>query len=230
MSDTAERIKAARERDEAKLRAEGIDPDASDETEPTPEPTPEPEPEPTPDEPGPPPSPAPPPVSERDVEAIGKKIDRAAANLEKSLRAALGDDLDAYLPCPLCVIPGHVIPYQGGPVDPDQRAAVMAALGEPEAQLKQDEEAEMCERCGGWGKLLTGAKDPTYQTRACPNCAGQGWRQKATPVPAAAPAPAPYMAGAYPAAPTNGPLPPPPTLIYDHTSGKYKTLTGQEVS
>lgn len=147
--------------------AEGIDPDSPDDDEVNDEaeheaaPEPEPEPEPS---------------ALANVNAIGKQLDREDERHRKALAKALGEDFTMYHECPLCLTMGYALPMMPGQFDPNQRMAVLAAMGdEAEPELKQAPEAKPCDVCDGWGELLTGSRNATGRVKLCAKCEGKGW-------------------------------------------------------
>lgn len=130
----------------------------------------EPEPEPEPEDHGP---------SERDLAKMGEKVDNEDTRHQRRLAEILGADFEHYKECPLCQVAGWVLPYPPGAVEPLQRAAIMAALGDPPAaELKFAPEAAMCPVCDGHGETLTHSKNSLHMTKVCDPCMGKGWMNK----------------------------------------------------
>lgn len=122
------------------------------------------------------------PSSEEMMEEIGRKLDEQAGKHSKAVARIMGDQMGDLVPCPLCITPGFVTVEPPPDFDPDQRAAVLAAMGDtPEPALKLDPDVEMCPVCDGWGETLTGSKSPNFRTKACPACQHQGWRLPVVP-------------------------------------------------
>src|SRR5258706_15969541 len=71
-----------------------------------------------------------PALSEKQIEARMRAMDRESDRHRENVSKIMGDDFAAWLDCPLCPIPGYVPQPDGSPVDPLQRAAVLAAMGE----------------------------------------------------------------------------------------------------
>lgn len=160
MSSIVERANAEADAVEAELG-----PDV--ELEPDGEETEEPEPEPEPEDPG---------LSERDLAKIGQKVDNEDNRHRNALVKILGADFEMYKECPLCQVAGWVLPYPPGAVEPLQRAAIMAAIGDPATPELQDApEATVCPVCAGYGETRTGSKNPLHMTKLCEPCGGKGW-------------------------------------------------------
>lgn len=128
----------------------------------------EPEPEPVPELP-----------SDKQMEAIGKKLDAEADRHKKRVAEIVGDQMADLAPCPLCVIDGFVMSEAPPEFDPMQRLAVLTAMGDAAPpKLKQHPNLFECELCDGQGDLLTGSKRTTAQLAECPDCGGKGYRDK----------------------------------------------------
>jgi hypothetical protein len=168
-------------------------------TEPTPDPEPAPEPEPEPENPdaepdedddededeAEPAGPPPPPSSVTVLEKRDKLMNSAAKSHETRLHNILGDDFDAYMPCPLCLADAFLLPKPAGAMPPEQWEAVQAAAGQLQVrQLKRADYTETCDTCDGEGKLDSGSHDPTFMEIPCRACEGKGWKMKLAEVPA----------------------------------------------
>ena len=164
----------------------------------------EPEGDPAPDQPEQPPAPAEP--TQAQVEAIWANLGRHAEKHRAEVEKRSKDMWPHLAPCPLCLpdAPGFLFPEPGYLGDPGRQMAVRQLLGiEDEPEYESDEQAEVCSRCKGRGKLRTGSLVPEQITRVCPDCSGQGWKahvvapatpQVFTPAPPA-PVPQPYTGG-----------------------------------
>src|SRR5437762_10533063 len=157
----------------------------------TPAPAPEPEPEnpdaePEPEPVGEPPEPEPEPEPEPHEPSSQTVLDQRARNLEaetrrheKALRRAYGDDFETLAVCPLCLADGWIIPAPPGAMAPEQWEAVQLAAGQlADENYRAADFAETCTTCDGWGKVLSGSKDPTHRTIPCRPCEGKGWKAK----------------------------------------------------
>jgi hypothetical protein len=145
--------------------------------------TPEPEPveldEPgdeTPPEPEPEPEPEPAPLSEKEIEAMMKALDKEATSHTARVSKLLGEEALALIPCAMCMpnVQGFYFP---GSLDDEKRAAIMAALGVVDGEdLETDAGTKMCDYCKGHGETITGSKVANQVTRVCPECMGNGWQ------------------------------------------------------
>lgn len=144
----------------------------------------------------PPAAPQPEPLTEAKAEAIFSAMDRykgvVAREVEKRADVLFAD----LEPCPLCMgggpAPGFYFPQLPEPDQTMRRMAVAAALGgDGQPDYPADPDTEKCERCDGYGQTRTGSHAPGQETRACPGCSGQGWKQKMAPMPVFQMTPAP---------------------------------------
>lgn len=114
--------------------------------------------------------------TERDLAKMQEKIDNEDTRHKKRLAEVLGDQFEHYKECPLCQVAGFVLPYPPGAVEPLQRAAILAAMGDdPLPELKQAPEAKPCPVCDAQGETLTGSKNSLHRTKLCQPCDGKGW-------------------------------------------------------
>lgn len=130
-------------------------------------------------EPEPEPEPDTPPLSEKEIEAVFKKLEKEATQHANRVSAILGEEAQDLVVCAMCapVTPGFYFPAY---LDDDVRAGIAAALGQADAtQLEDDDEARMCDRCQGHGETLTGSKVPGSETRPCTMCKAKGWTTNA---------------------------------------------------
>jgi hypothetical protein len=114
-------------------------------------------------------------ASEVEMERQQKALDRATKAYTDKLRAALGDDLSGFQPCPMCADgwPGIRLPVMPAP---ENVAAIKVAIGEdPDPDLPSDGYSRRCESCDGWGRVQTGSRVTTQKAAICHDCAGQGW-------------------------------------------------------
>jgi hypothetical protein len=160
------------------------------------EPEPEPEPEPA-DEPQPEPEPQPAPMGEKELAALGKKIDAENERHEKRLRELYGEQFEEMRDCPLCLTEGFMFPLPLEARDPAQVEAVHAALGELDApELQEADWLELCPKCDGWGYVKTPAKNAENAKVPCRECASRGYREKVPePIPFTPPPPPPPVYG-----------------------------------
>src|SRR5581483_8660087 len=165
---------AAREAEAAELEyPDEQDPDAEpDELEPEPDTGPEPDPD---GEPDPAPEPPSDVAAERALDAIGKAADAYTKKVAK-IQAATPLEL---VECPLCPIPGYVQVPRPPEMPEHVLLAVESYLAGPEPGMRQHPALERCDTCDGWGNMTTGARAGMIQ-QPCPDCNGQGYRDKRT--------------------------------------------------
>jgi len=162
-------------------------------------------------------------LSDREIEKAGKALDAESERHGKRVAQILGDDFADWVPCPLCPIPGFVVPSSPPPAEPERKAAILALIGEGFGpDLKMDATTETCAACDGWGDVLTGARADRSKTKSCNTCAGTGYTTRMPP-PLAVPgyAPAPTLDGSF-APPMIPGVPPPPTPTWDAMTGTWK--------
>lgn len=167
------------------------EPDEPDETEPAVDPEP---------------TPAPEPLTQKQLEAIGRKIDAAAATHENALRRILGDDFNEWLPCPLCMTDGHFAPMPAEQRDPAQVQAVLAALGQDGySELREATWLVRCDTCDGQGRVRTPSHSPENAVVNCRDCASRGYNEK-PPTPVAVPAWTPPAPAQFDYSSSGGPM------------------------
>lgn len=121
--------------------------------------------------------------SEKELEKIGKALDKLRETTANRVGAILGEEAPLLMPCPVCGdgIPGHVYPPDIAPPQDGTVKAVKAYIGQPtEDQFKPHPDFEKCEECDGMSEVLTGSLRPGYWTTTCPGCNGLGYKEKAT--------------------------------------------------
>lgn len=114
-------------------------------------------------------------ASEAEIEQQQKALDRATKAYTDKLRAALGDDLSGFQPCPLCADgwPGIRLPVMPAP---ENVAAVKVAIGEdPDPTLEGDTYSRPCDKCGGHGRVGTGSHVTGHKSVICLDCGGKGY-------------------------------------------------------
>lgn len=173
------------------------------------------------------------PASDAQMEEIGKQLDAEAKRHGKQVAKIMGDSMGDLVTCPLCVTPGFVTVIPPEDFDPEQREAVMLAMGENQSpQLQHHPRFTTCDLCDGLGVLETGARNELNYTVNCERCQSRGYvdpqeiatqaqamrdaTAPAPPPPAYLPVP-PTPNGGQPADPAN-----PPQPWYDYTTGQWK--------
>jgi hypothetical protein len=127
-------------------------------------------------------------LSEKQLEARLKRLDKASQTWRERVGTIMEADAAMLIPCPLCeqIIPGFVMPT---PATPDRFPAVRAFMGDAEPQeWQQDPNTRTCQTCDGMGEVKTGSKVQSQTTLPCTDCGGKGWQ------------------GARPAVATSGPM------------------------
>jgi ribosome-binding protein aMBF1 (putative translation factor) len=117
--------------------------------------------------------------SEREAEALGKKLDGAQKTYRNRLVALLGDDLGGHIDCPVCMdgLTGFIIHPAIAPLDTEQRNRMMQLLGLDDWEhMPSASWAAKCETCDGFGKIKTGSKVDGRIVTGCEDCAETGWR------------------------------------------------------
>lgn len=125
-------------------------------------------------------------LSEREAEALGKKLDAERKRHGKRVMELLGNDLGGHIPCPTCMdgIDGFIVSPEFAPLDTEQRARMMQILGLDEwEKMPSAEWAVQCETCQGFGKVKTGSRVPNRETTGCEDCGEAGWRNTRKPAP-----------------------------------------------
>lgn len=144
--------------------ADEPNPDDEDNGEQEPEPAQEPEPEP--EQGG---------MSEKQLEAAHKKIERAATNFRNRVSEVMGEDAQSLVECPVCAyfIPGMIFPQE---FTDDQKVALWPYMGLPDPNtVPMASWAAPCEACDGWGKVRTPSKVATQSEKTCIACGGAGF-------------------------------------------------------
>jgi hypothetical protein len=124
-------------------------------------------------------------LSEREAEALGKKIDAERKRHGKRIMELLGNDLGGHIPCPTCMdgIDGFIISPEYAPLAPDQRERMMEILGLDDwEQMPSASWAVQCETCAGFGKVKTGSHVQGREVTGCEDCGEAGFRNLRTQV------------------------------------------------
>lgn len=116
--------------------------------------------------------------SEREAEALGKKLDAERKRHGKRVMELLGDDLVGHIPCPTCMdgIDGFIVSPEFAPLDQEQRERMMQILGLDDWEhMPEASWAEKCVTCDGFGKVKTGSKVAGREVTGCEDCGEAGW-------------------------------------------------------
>jgi len=122
--------------------------------------------------------------SEREAEALGKKLDAERKRHGKRVMELLGNDLGGHIPCPTCMdgIDGFIVSPEFAPLDPEQRDRMMQILGLDDwEQIPAATWAAQCETCKGFGKIKTGSHVQGREVTGCEDCGESGWRNLRVP-------------------------------------------------
>lgn len=123
--------------------------------------------------------------SEKDVRALGKKLETERKKHSDRVGSILGDAAVDVLPCPLCFegLMGFVLPGDAASLPEPQKAAALTFLGqEIGSEVPQTPDTETCSRCDGYGVTKNPTRSPHHETSMCGPCGGQGY-VKLTPTP-----------------------------------------------
>jgi hypothetical protein len=146
-------------------------------------------------------------LSEKQIEAGFRKLDREAERHRNRVKEIMGEEYGVLLACPMCdqINPGYVMPT---PEVPQRFPAVREFMGDSQPrELKHDQNLSRCQVCDGWGIVESGSRVEGQRELACTECGGRGWLgQRAglalttadqfAPTPAnGAPSPVPASAG-----------------------------------
>ena len=118
-------------------------------------------------------------LSEREAEALGKKLDAERKRHGKRVMELLGDDLGGHIPCPTCMdgIDGFIVSPEFAPLDTEQRARMMQILGLDDFEAMASAPwAVQCGTCKGYGSIRTGSHVLGRETAECEDCSGAGYQ------------------------------------------------------
>lgn len=105
-----------------------------------------------------------------------KKLKSEDTRHENALKKIHGDEWVDFAMCPLCIAQGYLVPIPPGQ-QPDELWGAITALSGRIAQdaLRHPDELVVCERCDGWGSVLSGAKNEHNATIPCGICEARGY-------------------------------------------------------
>lgn len=185
MASLSERMKQARESDEAAAEEEDQPDDDTGESDAQDEPQ-APQPQPT----------------EAQIDKVFSAAHKSAEKHIAKIAPLVGAQPDQVVACPCCDFPGYVF-AQRPPLEGDRLLAVKAVTGEEDVRAyKRDPNAVQCEACDGHGKLVRPTKVGDQLLAICTTCNGYGWHSPAQQPPQY---PQPEQSVYYPAPPHNGP-------------------------
>lgn len=116
------------------------------------------------------------PSSAAVANALTKALDSEDARHEKAVLKIYGENAPDYAPCPLCLNHGFVSAEPPPSFDPDQRGAVLWAMGEGGSTYRTHPKFTRCDLCDGLGKLATGARNELANNAVnCGDCDSRGY-------------------------------------------------------
>lgn len=118
------------------------------------------------------PEPEPDDASEVTGSVDTKALERALGKHEREMQKVLGDGFDDMKACDTC---------QGFGFVPQAHEPVLPVL--------RDEQYQMCEKCNGYGQVLTGAQPDANPFTTCTACSGGGYITQPVQLPAPSYAP-----------------------------------------
>jgi hypothetical protein len=124
------------------------------------------------------------PRSQKEIEALNRKLDAEAERHAKRVAEIMGDDFALLVPSPIDWTPGFIFGVEGMLPAPSQLEALDAILGRATApDLKAAKDAQACEACNAIGDVLTGSRKEGQITKPCTSCGGTGWVPKLAEAP-----------------------------------------------
>jgi hypothetical protein len=124
----------------------------------------------------------PPPASEKELRAIGDKLEREDERHARRVEEIMGEAALDLIQCPTCikVAAGWLYPPRIEPLPAEAEAGMRALLGLPDtAILEPDPTKKLCPRCKGHGRLATPSLVQGYTEVDCGLCANVGYVTKA---------------------------------------------------
>ena len=119
------------------------------------------------------------------MEKAAKQLEKESERHTAAVSRIMGEDSLALVPCELCEagIPGFHWPASMLPDDDPRRTFYEMFETGDEGQMTKPERYARCDYCRGFGKVLTGSREPLTATLSCPECKGAGYHDKnaATP-------------------------------------------------
>jgi len=126
---------------------------------------------------------APPPgMTEKELEANHKKIERARTTFHNRISEIMGEDAQQLVACPACshFVPGLIFPVE---FDDVQKVALWHYMGLPDPNaIEQASDRHECAACKGKGQLRSGSQVPEYAIVNCRACQGKGYTDDVLPV------------------------------------------------
>jgi hypothetical protein len=118
-------------------------------------------------------------MTEAELEAAFKAIDRSFGTYKAAVERNLQENALDLLACPLCfgtAHPAYLNKHDAGHVPDEVQEAVLLFMGlAREGEYEQDKQVGPCPNCGGRGKTKTGSLVGEHMARTCPTCKGYGY-------------------------------------------------------
>jgi hypothetical protein len=124
----------------------------------------------------------PPGLTEKELEANYKKIERARTTFHNRISEIMGEDAQQLVACPACshFVPGLIFPVE---FDDVQKVALWHYMGLPDPNaIEQASDRHECAACKGKGQLRSGSQVPEYAIVNCRACQGKGYTDDVLPV------------------------------------------------
>jgi hypothetical protein len=121
-------------------------------------------------------------MTEKELEANHKKIERARTTFYNRVSEIMGEDSQALVECPACAyfVPGLIFPQE---FQDDQKLALWPYMGLPDPnEIPAAPDRHVCETCKGRGQLQSGSLVAQYAIVNCRACEGKGYTDDLLPV------------------------------------------------
>lgn len=120
------------------------------------------------------------PLSEKDIEKLNQRLEAERDRHTKRISEIMGDDAVALVRCEACddKIPGWHWPAEIFSEGSPERTLYELLAGGTDAQMTHPDRFRVCEYCNGFGQVLTGARNDIHRTLICPECRGDGYRDR----------------------------------------------------
>jgi hypothetical protein len=121
-------------------------------------------------------------MTEKELEANHKKIERARTTFYNRVSEIMGEDSQALVECPACAyfVPGLIFPQE---FQDDQKLALWPYMGLPDPnEIAEAPDRHVCPTCKGRGQLKSGSLVPEYAIVNCRACLGRGYTDDVLPV------------------------------------------------
>lgn len=120
-------------------------------------------------------------LSERQLEANYKKIERARSTFFNRVSEIMGEDAQQLVECPACAhfVPGLIFPLE---FSDEQKVALWHYMGLPDPnEIADAPDRHVCATCQGRGQLRSGSLVPEYAIVNCRHCLGRGYTDDVLP-------------------------------------------------